>query len=160
MNDQARKNELENNVFPLIQRKRKRHGFTKEKKKKLSHENKRRLIEPPSNHWRQVRGRRASNRTIRITTHYFSFSINSSGFLILIIRKKKNKLKEHSQLSKQHKNALSYTLHTFLCRNNKNTIIIVRAARRLYYDKENSQLKFRYDQFHDTLSLHDGFRRA
>jgi len=132
---------------------------SQKKKKKLSHENKRRLIEPPSNHWRQVRGRRASNRTIRITTHYFSFSINSSGFLILIIRKK-NKLKEHSQLSKQHKNALSYTLHTFLCRNNKNTIIIVRAASRLYYDKENSQLKFRYDQFHHTLSLHDGFRRA
>lgn len=46
MNDLAHeKNELENNVFPLIQRKRKRHGFTKEKKKKLSHENERRLIE-------------------------------------------------------------------------------------------------------------------
>ena len=30
------------------------------------------------------------------------------------------------------------------------TVIKVRAASRLYFGKENSQLKFRYDQFHDT----------
>jgi len=65
------------------------------KKKKLSHENKRRLIHLPSKTIEdksEVGG--PQNRTIPIKNDIIP-SIYSSGFLISIIRKK-NKLKEHS----------------------------------------------------------------
>merc|ERR1739845_53275 len=71
-----------------------------------------------------------------------------------------HKHKEHSQLSKQHKKALSL-IPNIVNVDSTPTIIIVRAASRLYVDKRSIILGIRIDFIKlYTLSLHDGFRRA
>jgi len=87
--------------------------------KKLSHENKRRLIHLPSitiEDKSEVGG--PQNRTIPIKNDIIP-SIYSSGFLISIIRKKINS-KSIPNCPNNIKKTLSHTHYTFLCRININ----------------------------------------
>merc|ERR1712154_310233 len=82
------------------------------------------------------------------------------GIHIYIRNTHTHKHKKHSQLSKQHKKALSL-IPNIVNVDSTPTIIIVRAASRLYVDKRSIILGIRIDFIKlYTLSLHDGFRRA
>merc|ERR1712212_844588 len=75
----------------------------------------------------------------KIKVEYIFSTISSSGFLMSTIRKRiktheTHKHKEHSQLSKQHKKALSL-IPNIVNVDSTPMIIIVRAASRLYVDK-------------------------
>jgi len=130
-----KKKKIENNVFPIWYNE-KRHGFIKEKKKELSHENKRRLI---IHLRRRNRGRRVS--------HSHSQIYEKTWFHLFkrICRFKTQRAFPIVQTTLKS-NALSYTIFIVYMiyiyeLKSKNsifefsiTIIIVRAASRLYFD--------------------------
>jgi len=133
---EIKKKKIENNVFPIWYNE-KRHGFIKEKKKELSHENKRRLI---IHLRRRNRGRRVS--------HSHSQIYEKTWFHLFkrICRFKTQRAFPIVQTTLKS-NALSYTIfivyiwYTYMNSNQKFkifefsiTIIIVRAASRLYFD--------------------------
>jgi len=134
---EIRKKKIENNVFPIWYNE-KRHGFIKEKKKELSHENKRRLIIIHLR--RRNRGRRVS--------HSHSQIYEKTWFHLFkrICRFKTQRAFPIVQTTLKS-NALSYTIfivymiYIYELKSKKFkifefsiTIIIVRAASRLYFD--------------------------
>merc|ERR1712212_782925 len=93
-----------------------------------------------------------------LTTCVYVLSL--TYFLVRTRNTHTHKHKEHSQLSKQHKKALSL-IPNIVNVDSTPTIIIVRAASRLYVDKRSIIFGIRIDFIKlYTLSLHDGFRRA
>jgi len=104
----------------------------------------------------------------KIKVEYIFSTISSSGFLMSTIRKRIKTHETHTHINTKSipncpnniKKALSL-IPNIVNVDSTPTIIIVRAASRLYVDKRSIILGIRIDFIKlYTLSLHDGFRRA
>merc|ERR1712098_8251 len=112
-------------------------------------------------------GHQRSKDFAKIKVEYIFSTISSSGFLIPLLERIKTQNTKHTHINtKSIPNCPNNIKKLSLSPNIVNvdstpTIIIVRAASRLYFDKRSITLGIRIDFIKlYTLSLHDGFRRA